>query len=120
MRAFAILAAMTPDDLRLLETVGVPWAVAAGRMLIERGQPGTGLYVIVDGTVIVEACHTSGARVQARLALAQGRPVFLLEALLEQDWAKELATRAGTHVVKAPGEIVATIERLTASEPLVA
>jgi DNA processing protein len=72
------------------------------------------------GTVIVEACHTSGARVQARLALAQGRPVFLLEALLEQDWAKELATRAGTHVVKAPGEIVATIERLTASEPLVA
>jgi CRP-like cAMP-binding protein len=46
---------MTPDDLRLLETVGVPWAVAAGRMLIERGQPGTGLYVIVDGTVIVEA-----------------------------------------------------------------
>jgi DNA processing protein len=71
------------------------------------------------GTVIVEASHTSGARVQARLALAQGRPVFLLEALLEQDWAKELATRSGTHVVKAPEEITATIERLTAAEPLV-
>jgi DNA processing protein len=72
------------------------------------------------GTVIVEASHTSGARVQARLALAQGRPVFLLEALLEQDWAKELVTRSGTHVVKAPDEITATIERLTAAEPLVA
>jgi DNA processing protein len=71
------------------------------------------------GTVIVEASHTSGARVQARLALAQGRPVFLLEALLAQDWARELATRAGTHVVKAPEEITATIERLTAAEPLV-
>jgi DNA processing protein len=70
------------------------------------------------GTVIVEASHTSGARVQARLALAQGRPVFLLEALLEQGWARELATRAGTHVVKAPREITATIERLTAVESL--
>jgi CRP-like cAMP-binding protein len=46
---------MTPDDLRLLETVGVHSAVTAGRVLIEHGQPGTGLYVIVDGTVIVEA-----------------------------------------------------------------
>jgi DNA processing protein len=72
------------------------------------------------GTVIVEAAHTSGARVQARLALAQGRPVFLLETLLEQHWAQELATRAGTHVVKTPEEIVATIERLTSAEPLIA
>jgi DNA processing protein len=72
------------------------------------------------GTVIVEASHTSGARVQARLALAQGRPVFLLEPLLEQDWARELATRSGTHVVRAPDEITATIERLTSAEPLVA
>lgn len=70
------------------------------------------------GTVIVEASQTSGARVQARLALAQGRPVFLLEALLDQQWAQELATRAGTHVVSAPPEITATVERLTAGEPL--
>jgi CRP-like cAMP-binding protein len=39
----------------LLETVGVPTEVAAGRILIEHGQPGTGLYVIVAGTVVVEA-----------------------------------------------------------------
>ena len=70
------------------------------------------------GTVIVEASHTSGARVQARLALAQGRPVFLREALLEQEWAQELATRAGTHVVKEPEEITGTVERLAAVEPL--
>jgi DNA processing protein len=72
------------------------------------------------GTVIVEASHTSGARVQARLALAQGRPVFLLETLLAQDWAKEFAARAGTYVVNAPEEMTATIGRLTAAEPLVA
>jgi DNA processing protein len=70
------------------------------------------------GTVIIEASHTSGTRVQARLALAQGRPVFLNEALLEQEWAQELATRAGTHVVRTPEDITATIERLTAAEPL--
>jgi DNA processing protein len=70
------------------------------------------------GTVIVEASHTSGTRIQARLALAQGRPVFLLEPLLQQQWAQELATKAGAHVVKTPAEITATIERLTAAEPL--
>ncbi len=35
-------------------------------------------------TVVVEAGETSGARTQARLALAHGRPVFLHHAVLEQ------------------------------------
>ncbi len=63
------------------------------------------------GTVIVEASHTSGARIQARLALAQGRPVMLLDRLLEQQWAQELAARPGVHVVSSPAEIAATVER---------
>ena len=46
---------MTPDDLRALEAVGVPSDVAAGRVLIEHGQHGTGLYVVVEGTVVVDA-----------------------------------------------------------------
>jgi DNA processing protein len=70
-------------------------------------------------TVIVEATHTSGTRIQARLALAQGRRVFLLERLLDQDWARELATRPGTHVVQAPEQITETIERVTATDALV-
>ena len=53
------------------------------------------------------------------MALAQGRPVFLLQALLEQQWAQELSTRAGTHVVQTPAEITATVERLTATGALV-
>lgn len=51
----AILATMDPDDLRLLETVGAEAEVAAGYVLIERGQHGAGLYVILEGTVVVEA-----------------------------------------------------------------
>jgi CRP-like cAMP-binding protein len=46
---------MIGDDLDLLKTVGAESAVAAGQVLIERGQHGAGLYVILEGTVIVEA-----------------------------------------------------------------
>ena len=52
-------------------------------------------------TVIVEARETSGARVQARRALAQGRPVFLLGSLTDtQPWAREFAGRPGVSVIQ--------------------
>jgi CRP-like cAMP-binding protein len=43
------------DDLRRLEAVGSVAAFPNGHVLIERGQHGGGLFVIVDGTVVVEA-----------------------------------------------------------------
>jgi DNA processing protein len=72
------------------------------------------------GTAIVEASVTSGARVQARLALAHGRPVFLASALLSQSWAQELAARPGVHVYAEPAEVAAALTRATAGDPLVA
>jgi DNA processing protein len=69
-------------------------------------------------SVVVEASHTSGSRMQARLALAHGRPVFLLDSLFEHEWAREFATRPGTHVVRSPEEITAVVERLTSSGAL--
>lgn len=71
------------------------------------------------GTVIVEASPRSGARVQARLALGHGRPVFLLPQVLSHEWAQELAQRPGVHVVKRPEQIVETVERLNATDTLV-
>jgi DNA processing protein len=72
-------------------------------------------------TVVVEASHTSGARMQARLALEHGRPVLLLESLLdEHEWAREQARRPGTHVVRTPDEIAGLVDRLTAPGALVA
>jgi DNA processing protein len=71
-------------------------------------------------TIVVEAAHTSGSRMQARLALAQGRPVFLHELLRSQPWAVELAARPGVHVISAAAQITATIERLTCSGALTA
>jgi DNA processing protein len=76
---------------------------------------------ITLATVVVEASDTSGARMQARLALAQGRPVFLLASLVErQPWAREYAGRPGTHVVRSPGEITTVVERLISPGSLVA
>jgi DNA processing protein len=46
-------------------------------------------------TVVVEASQTSGAKMQARLALEHGRPVFLLRSLLEHRWAQDYAGRPG-------------------------
>jgi CRP-like cAMP-binding protein len=43
------------DDLRRLETVGSVVTFPTGHVLIERGQHGGGLFVIVEGTVVVEA-----------------------------------------------------------------
>lgn len=41
-------------------------------------------------TVVVEAAATSGARMQARIALQHGRTVFLLQSLVEaHDWARK-------------------------------
>ena len=71
-------------------------------------------------TVVIEAAHTSGARLQARLALAQGRPVFLLEYLLDHEWARACARKPGAHVVRTPEEITAAVERLTAPGALTA
>jgi DNA processing protein len=70
-------------------------------------------------TVIVEASQTSGARIQARLALAHGRPVLLADQLLGQKWARELASRPGTHVVKSATEVTEVVERITAPTALV-
>jgi CRP-like cAMP-binding protein len=46
---------MDDDDLRRLEEVGSVAEIVAGHVLIERGQFGSGLYVILEGTVVVEA-----------------------------------------------------------------
>ena len=69
-------------------------------------------------TVVIEAAERSGARMQARYALEHGRPVFLLESLLEHEWAREYAERPGTHVVKRVDDVVELVDRLAAPDIL--
>lgn len=56
-------------------------------------------------TVVVEAAHRSGARMQARLALEHGRRVFLMRSLLSHPWAREYAARPNTTVIDGPDDV---------------
>jgi len=63
-------------------------------------------------TVVIEAAFKSGARMQARLALQHGRPVFLMKSLLEHDWARGYAERPGCTVVESADEVLAALDEL--------
>jgi DNA processing protein len=98
----AVVSQFWPDDPPSRRTFPMRNAVMSGLTL---------------ATVIVEASATSGSRVQARFALGQGRPVLLRDALLEQAWARELATKPGVHIFRDPDQVGPTVERLTTCRP---
>jgi DNA processing protein len=72
------------------------------------------------GTIIVEASQRSGARIQARRALAHGRPVFIARELLEQAWAQELLARPGVTAYAEAEEIATRLEDLGQRDTLTA
>jgi DNA processing protein len=62
-----------------------------------------------QGTVVIEASSTSGAKMQARLALDHGRKVFLINALVtKQPWARNYVGRGATEVQHV-GDIIAKL-----------
>lgn len=63
-------------------------------------------------TVVVEAADRSGARMQARISLEQGRHVFLLRPLLAHDWARDYAQRPNTTVIDSAQDVLDHIEGL--------
>jgi DNA processing protein len=58
-----------------------------------------------QGTVVIEATRTSGAKMQARLALEHGKRVFLVKSLVtDQQWARDyVANRGAVEVVDVEG-----------------
>ena len=102
---------MNPDDLRLLETVGAETNVAAGQVLIEHGQHGSGLYVILTGTVLVEA--PEGTR-----ELGPGSCIGE-RALLSEDGLRTARVRATSDVRVLAVERV-EFERLCELDPFLA
>lgn len=99
---------MDEDDLRRLKEVGSDLAFAAGKVLIDRGQPGAGLFVVVEGKLVVEAP-------EARRELGPGA-VFGERALLSADGLRTARVRALTD-----GVVLAVdrgdVDRLCAEDP---
>jgi DNA protecting protein DprA len=68
-------------------------------------------------TVIVEAGEKSGARIQARLAVAHGRPVVLMDAVVRgTNWGAKLEGQPGVFVASSPEQAVECIERIVHSD----
>ena len=99
---------MDEEDLRKLEAVGSELSFGAGQMLIERGKPGTGLYVVVEGRIVVEA--PEGTRELGPGAVVGER------ALLSEDGTRSARVRALTY-----GKVLAVeraeVDRLCAEDP---
>jgi CRP-like cAMP-binding protein len=95
-------------DLGRLKECGSVLAFSAGQVLIERGKPGTGLYVVVDGQLLVEA--PEGSRELGPGAVVGER------ALLSADGLRTARVRAITDGVVVAVER-AEIDRLCADDP---
>jgi DNA processing protein len=62
------------------------------------------------GTVVVEASSTSGARMQARIALEHGKRLFLVESLvMQQEWAQRYAKRPGATVIRSVDDLLKVV-----------
>lgn len=69
---------------------------------------------ISQGTVVIEASRTSGAKMQARLAIEHGKKVFLVRSLVtSQPWASDYVQRRGAIEVADVDEVIV---RLAAPE----
>jgi DNA processing protein len=63
------------------------------------------------GTVVIEASKTSGAKMQARLALEHGKRLFLVESLvMQEEWAQKYAERPAVTVVDSVGDVLSALE----------
>jgi CRP-like cAMP-binding protein len=96
------------DDLDKLKAAGSALSFGAGQMLIERGKPGTGLYVVLDGHLVVEA--PEGTR-----EIGPGS-VIGERALLSTDGLRTARVRAVTRGVVLAVER-AEVDRLCAEDP---
>lgn len=62
---------------------------------------------IAQGTVVIEASSTSGAKMQARLALEHGKRAFLVKALVtDQPWAQKYVAERGAIEVSSVEDVI--------------
>jgi len=95
---------MDEADLRRLNDAGTETAARAGQVLIERGQTGSGLYVILDGTVEVRRGDEVVARLSAGDVIGE---VAILNRKLRSDgrYRNKLFVDGGPSTTKSVGHL---------------
>jgi DNA processing protein len=93
-----------------------PLAPPAGYNFPRRNVVTSGLS---QGTVVIEASATSGAKMQARLALEHGKKVFLISSLVtSQEWARKYLARPGAVEVNGVEDVMDHLRSETEVEAL--
>lgn len=85
----------------------LPTANAAQWTFRKRNEVTSG---ISQGTVVIEASRTSGAKMQARLAYEHGKRVFLIKSLVSaQQWAQDMVERGQATAVGSVEEVAGRV-----------
>jgi DNA processing protein len=113
------------------ENVGLSEGIAESAALVSKFRPDTppSRYTfpmrnavtsgLSQGTVVVEASHTSGARMQARLAAEHGKRVWLLESLVHQfPWARKFRETYGSST-RVVADVSDVLEELRSEDEIV-
>jgi CRP-like cAMP-binding protein len=111
LRALPLFADLDDAQLERLAAATTEFEAPAGQALIERGRPGSGMFVLEEGQAIVEA--PEGTR-----ELGPG-DVFGERALLGEDTERTARVRAQTDV-RCLAIARPELERLLAEDPRVA
>jgi CRP-like cAMP-binding protein len=111
LRAIPMFAEVDDEHLARIAAVAGPFEVGAGHVLAQRGQPGSGMFVIVEGTVEVEIPNGT--------PVSLGPGEFFGELALLADTERSARVRASTHVRGLAIERTAFLELLR-DEPRIA
>ncbi|WP_435070520.1 DNA-processing protein DprA [Amycolatopsis thermoflava] len=124
----------THDLAAVLNTLGIETAAVVGHSIGTAGlvlsqfwpdaPPGKHSFpmrnAVMSGygraTIVVEAGEHSGARIQARQAVAHGRPVILTDLVVRANrWPADLIGRPGVHVAHGTAEVMTIVEDIIAA-----
>jgi DNA processing protein len=65
---------------------------------------------LAQGTIVIEASETSGAKLQAHNAVRQAKKVFLVRSLVEsQKWARQMLDQGDAIEVRQPDDVLRTL-----------
>jgi len=111
VRQVPLFAELDEDELRWVADLASGFEVPAGVVLIERGQPGSGMFIITEGTVVVELP-------QGPVELGPGE--FVGELPLLADGVTRIARVRATTPVKGLAISRMTFKELLERQPRVA